>query len=295
MAAREFRPRIPDPGSRLPAADLHLHTTASDGLSSPADLVSAAWRAGLSTIAVTDHDTTAALPDVERLATETGLAFVPGIEITAVWEGSDVHLLAYFVDARSARLSEFLRDQQADRRRRARLIAIRLANEGVALDVEGLIARSESKVVSRPLIAEALVEAGHVPDVASAFDRYLAEGRSAYVARWGATPAEVVALVSAIGGFVSMAHPGVTGRDDLISGLAADGLGALEVHHPDHTPAETARYCVLAKEAGLTVSGGSDYHGEGTHHGDTLGSVGLTDDEFAAFCARANRPMPQPS
>ncbi|MEW5984519.1 MAG: PHP domain-containing protein [Acidobacteriota bacterium] len=272
--------------------DLHLHTTASDGLDSPAELTSRARLAGITTIGLADHDTVDAIPEMERLASEAGLAFVPGLEVTAVWEGSDVHLLAYFVDARSARLGEFLEDQRTDRLRRARLMAAKLTALGVPVDVDRLIARCRGRVVSRPLLAQAMVEAGHVPDVAAAFDLYLGDGRAAYVPRVGASPGEVVSLVNADGGFVSMAHPGVTSRDGMIAVLAEAGLGALEAYHPDHTRSDRARYLSLARDLNLAVSGGSDYHGAGSHHADGLGVVGLTSAEFAAFCARAGRAVP---
>lgn len=275
--------------------DLHLHTTASDGLASPAELVSRARRAGITAMGIADHDTLAAVPALAGLTREAGLGFVPGLEITAVWEGADVHVLAYFVDPQSQRLSEFLKDQRADRLRRARLIGANLCALGVPVDVEGLIAGCGARVVSRPLLARAMVDAGHVPDVPAAFDRYLGEGREAYVARIGATPFEVVALVCAEGGITSLAHPGVSGFDDLIPDLAAAGLGALEARHPDHAPADTERYLTMAGRLGLAISGGSDYHGERSHHADGLGSVGLSPHEFAAFCERAGRAVPAAS
>lgn len=279
----------PARGSRVPAADLHLHTTASDGLDTPADLVRRARRAGITTISVTDHDTLSAIPDVQALAPAAGLGFVAGVEITAVWEGTDVHLLAYFVDPRSPRLSQFLSDQQADRLRRARLMAGRLSALGVPIEIDRLIERCGTGVVSRPVLARALVEAGHVPSVDSAFDRYLAEGQPAYVPRCGAAPAEVVQLARADGAFVSIAHPGVTGQDHLIPGLVESGLGAVEAYHPDHSQEDTARYLAMADEHGLAVSGGSDDHGEQTRDRDGFGRVGLSDEEFARFCARAGR------
>ena len=286
--------RIPDPGSRIPFSDLHLHTTASDGLETPEELVRSARDAGLLVIGVTDHDTLDAIPEAGRLAAQAGLGFVPGLEITAVWQGADVHLLAHFVDARAPRLAEFLRDQQSDRLNRARRMGAKLAALGVPVDVERVIGQCQGGVISRPLLARAMVEAGHVPDVGAAFDAYLGEGQAAFVPRTGATPAAVVSLVGADGGFVSLAHPGVTRRDDLLPALAAGGLGAIEVYHPDHTPADISRYLALAETLGVGVSGGSDYHGAGSHHAGGLGRIGLTAAEFDDFCSRAGRSVPLP-
>jgi hypothetical protein len=270
--------------------DLHLHTTASDGVHAPADLVARVRRAGITVMGVADHDTMAAVPDLERLTREAGLGFVPGIEITAVHREKDVHMLAYFVDWRSPRLAAFLEEQRQDRERRARLMGGKLAALGVPIDIEQLITDAKWKAIARPVVARALVAAGHVPDVQSAFDRYLADGQPAYVQRIGASPAEVVALITAEGGVVSMAHPAVTRRDDLIPGLAEAGLAALEVLHTDHTDEDRARYRSVAAGLGLAVTGGSDFHGDGTHHPD-LGLVSLPAADFAAFCKRAGRTV----
>jgi hypothetical protein len=180
--------------------DLHLHTTASDGTDTPAELVRACREAGITTMAVTDHDTTAAIRAVAREAERAGIAFVPGIEITAAWRGSDVHVLGYFFDPESPALKTFLEAQLDDRIRRARAVGERLASLGVPIDMEAIIARSQGRPVLRPHFAQAMVEAGHVDHPWDAFDRYIGEGRPGYVARQGATPAEVAAIIRKAGG-----------------------------------------------------------------------------------------------
>jgi hypothetical protein len=167
----------------------------------------------------------------------------------------------------------------------------KLAALGMPIDIEPLVANAQGKAVARPALARVLVEAGYVTSVRDAFDRYLADDRPAWVKRCGATPAEVVALVNAEGGVVSMAHPGVSGRDDLIPDLARSGLAALEVIHPDHTADDIDRYRALIREHGLAATGGSDFHGLGTHHAG-LGTVCLSGADFADFCRRAGRPIP---
>ena len=269
--------------------DLHLHTTASDGTDAPAELVRACRDTGITTMAVTDHDTTAAIPDVAREAERAGLVFVPGIEITAVWRGSDVHVLGYFFDPESPALKSLLGAQLEDRIRRARAVGNRLDSLGASIDVESLIARSGGRPVLRPHIATALVEAGHVEQEWEAFDRYIGENKPAYVPRQGSTPAEVVAIIREAGGVSSMAHPGVTRQDELIPELAAAGLDALEAYHTDHSAEDTARYLALAHRLGLAVTGGSDFHGYRSEHSNGFGAVCLPDPEFAAFSARARR------
>jgi predicted metal-dependent phosphoesterase TrpH len=269
--------------------DLHLHTTASDGTDTPPELVRACRDAGLTVVSVTDHDTTAALPAVTWEARRAGLEFVPGIEITAAWRDRDVHVLGYFIDHEHPVLREFLEAQIGDRIRRARAVGERLSAHGVPIDMDALIARMEGRPVLRPHIAQALVDAGHVLKQEEAFDLYIGEGQPAYVARRGATPTEVVAIVREAGGISSMAHPGVTKLDALIPQLAAAGLDALEIYHSDHSPDDTARYLALARELGLAVTGGSDYHGARSEHSNGFGTVCLPGPDFAALRRIASR------
>jgi len=269
--------------------DLHLHTTASDGTDTPAELVRACRETGITTMAVTDHDTTAAIAAAAREAGRAKVAFVPGIEITAAWQGSDVHVLGYFIDPESRALASFLAAQLEDRIRRARAVAGRLDSLGVSVDMEALIGRMNGRPVLRPHIATALVEAGHAAHERDAFDRFIGEGRPAYVARRGATPAEVIAIVREAGGISSMAHPGVTEQDGLIPGLAAVGLDALEVYHTNHQADDTARYLALARRLGLAATGGSDFHGFRSAHSNGLGNVELPALDFETLCRRAGR------
>ena len=263
--------------------DLHLHTTASDGTDTPAELVRACRGAGITTMAVTDHDTTAALPDAAREAERAGIGFVPGIEITAARQGRDVHVLGYFIDPGSPALKAFLAAQLEDRIRRARAVGRRLAALGVGIDMEALIERNSGRPVLRPHFARALVDAGYVAEEEEAFDRYIGEGKPAYVARRGATPAEVVAIIREAGGISSMAHPGVTDQDALIPEFAAAGLDALEAYHTDHAADDTARYLALARHLGLAVTGGSDFHGVRSGHSSGFGGVHLPASDYAAF------------
>jgi hypothetical protein len=266
--------------------DLHLHTTASDGTDTPAALVGVCRDAGITTMAVTDHDTVAALAGSEAEAGRAGIRFVPGIEITAAWHGRDVHVLGYFLDPASPALRQFLDAQVADRIRRAREVGVRLAALGAPIDVEALIAQQNGQPLLRPHIAAALVEAGHVENGVEAFERYVGEGKPAYVPRRGATPAEVVDVIRNAGGISSMAHPGITGTDDIIPALAAAGLDALEAYHTDHSADDTARYLALARRSGLAVTGGSDFHGHRSAHSNGLGSVQLPAADFEVLRRR---------
>ena len=278
--------------------DLHLHTTASDGRLSPAQLVARVAAAGIATMSVTDHDTVAALAEVGVEAAARGIRLVPGIEVTSVADGRDVHMLGYFFNQASLPLLTFLEGQRAQRVSRVREIGERLERLGMPIDVEALVSTAALRPgtsVGRPQIARALVSAGHVSSVQEAFDRWLATGLPAFVPRTGPSPAAVVDVIHAAGGVASFAHPGVTRRDDLIRPLADHGLDAIEVYHSDHLGEDVQQYRGLAQRLGVLVSGGSDFHGEDPQapveksraRRSTLGAVMLPPDDFAALERRA--------
>ena len=263
--------------------DLHLHTTASDGRLTPAELVQRVAAAGITTMSVTDHDTVAGLSAVRRAASERGIELVDGIEITSVHEGRDVHMLGYFFDPSDPPLAEFLVAQRANRVDRVREIGARLATLGVPVPVDRLIARAAQRPgasVGRPAIARALWKAGHVSSTQEAFDRFLASGQPAFVPRRGSAPAHVIEVIHRAGGLASMAHPGVTRQPMLMASLVDHGLDAIEVYHSDHPAEVRQELAAFAREHGLLVTGGSDFHGEDGRD-RPLGGVTLPAEEFA--------------
>jgi predicted metal-dependent phosphoesterase TrpH len=276
--------------------DLHLHTTASDGRLTPAQLVSRAAAVGVTTMSVTDHDTMASIAEVTALAAPLGIRVVPGIEVTSVDNGRDVHVLAYFVDSDSTALAAFLEKQRALRVSRVREIEARLTALGVPVDLASVWQSARDRPgssVGRPQIAAALVAAGHVSSLQEAFDKWLATGMPAFVPRTGPSPADVVRFVHEVGGIASLAHPAVTKRDDLIGPLADQGLDAIEVYHSDHTPEDEREYLNQSLRFNLAVSGGSDFHGEdpaasGRSRRSTIGVVSLPAEAFAGLEARAH-------
>ncbi len=272
--------------------DLHLHTTASDGRCSPAELVEKVRAAGVTTFAVTDHDTVAAIPEVRALIAGQPLALVPGLEVTAVWQARDVHVLGYWIDTTHAPLLAFLAEQRQRRVVRVQAIGAALAAAGAPVDLEPLLAHVAARAgaaVGRPGVAQALVAAGHASSVQDAFDRLLGEGCPAYVPRSGEPPEAVCAIIHAAGGIASLAHPGVTRRDDCLDAWARGGLDALEAYHSDHSDAERAFYLERAAQLGLAVSGGSDFHGDDpmSHRSRrrTIGAVALPADRWDALVA----------
>ena len=263
--------------------DLHTHTTASDGRCSPEELVARAAQAGLTVLSVTDHDTVGGVVPTGTACARAGIEFVPGIEITAIADDVDVHVLGYFIDPASSSLESFLAEQRQWRLQRVRRIVERLALHGIRLDADAIIApavANPSIAIGRPWIARALVSGGHVADTSEAFDRYLATGRAAFVPRQGAPPEEVFAEIHAAGGIASLAHPVLVEHDEWIPGFSAAGLDALEAYHSDHDDADTARYLALADRLGLKISGGSDFHGDESHGAGGPGSVALPRERF---------------
>jgi predicted metal-dependent phosphoesterase TrpH len=269
--------------------DLHLHTTASDGCCSPEDLVERAAAAGLTVMSVTDHDTMAAVPAVAAAASRLGITCIPGIELTSVWEERDVHVLGYFVCPDALGLKELIADMRRARVGRARLMLALLARAGARIDLTARLEAAEDggPTIARPEIARALVAAGHVSTVAEAFEHFLGEGRPAFVPHRGPSPTDAVVRIREAGGVASLAHPGPANRDELIPPLVDAGLGALEAYHSNHDDATAERYVRMARELGLAVTGGSDFHGDGMHRGRRLGGVQLPAEAFAGFVERA--------
>jgi predicted metal-dependent phosphoesterase TrpH len=248
--------------------DLHLHTTASDGRLSPTELVARAASCGVRILAVTDHDTTGGIAEAVAEADRHGVEVIPGIEVTAVERGRDIHMLGYFFDARDERLVRFLAAQRATRVTRIERMAARLDELGLPVDVQPILedARTHhTRSVGRPTLAMAMVDAGHVATLREAFDRWLGQDRPAFVERAGPSPEDVIAVLHAAGGIVSLAHPGRTKIDARIAPLAAAGLDAIEAYHSDHDAPTVEGYVALARQLDLLVSGGSDFHGHPGH------------------------------
>ncbi|MCC6444807.1 MAG: PHP domain-containing protein [Armatimonadetes bacterium] len=241
--------------------DLHLHTTASDGSWTPTELVRAAKEAGLTAIAVTDHDTTAGVPEAMEAGESFGVEIVAGIEMTTLVGSREMHLLAYCVDIRSPALQEALRKIRDDRMIRNSLIVEKLQSLGVSVTLDEVITLAGGGTVGRPHIAQAIVRAGRAYDINSAFGKFLIPGTPAYVERVRLEPEEAIRAVRASGGVPVMAHPGKFGKDEMISRFAEMGLMGLEVYHTDHSDLASSRYLSLASKLGLIITGGSDSHG----------------------------------
>lgn len=241
--------------------DLHSHSTASDGAATPAALVAAARQAGLAAIALTDHDTVAGVRPAIAAADGIGLRVVPGVELSAVDASGETHLLGLHLadlDSLDARLAE-LRDM---RRTRAERIVQRLNALGVRVTIEDVLEQAAGGAIGRPHVARALIANGWAGDMRTAFDRYLAAGRPAFVPKDRLSLADAIGMVHRAGGVAVLAHPGAAATPERLQALAALGLDGVEVRHPSHDDAQIARILALTERFGLVPSGGSDWHGQ---------------------------------
>lgn len=240
--------------------DLHAHSTASDGSRSPTAVVSAAKAAGLAAIALTDHDTMDGVAEALAAADEIGLRVVPGVELSAIEEDREVHLLGLHIQRQSA-IEDSLRAFREHRHERAMQIVAKLNELGVSVSFDDVLARAGDAAIGRPHLARVLIEGGWARDSRDAFDRYLGAGRPAYVPKHRLSVGDAIALVHAGGGLAVLAHPGTEGRRDVIARFVALGLDGLEVRHPGHSAEDIKRLGALTEFFRLVPSGGSDWHG----------------------------------
>ena len=267
--------------------DLHSHSRHSDGEFSPAEVAARASDAGLSVWALCDHDTVAGLPEGAEAAGRLGVRFVPGVELSAFLDRKEIHLLGHFVDPVHPTLRSF-EDFLADhRRRRMDLIIERLASLHVRIRAEDIEKWSGGKTIGRPHVARAILETGVVATIKEAFDRFLGEGKPAYVGRYRLEVLDAIALVRGAGGTTTIAHPAVSNLDRYdLDRLRAAGVDGLEVHHADHDPGTRERLLRIAEALDMVPTAGSDYHGATISPDRHLGDVSMPHEDLARLEAR---------
>ncbi|MCI0541355.1 MAG: PHP domain-containing protein [Verrucomicrobiales bacterium] len=255
-------------------ADLHLHTSFSDGTYTPEELVVHAHPHDLGTLALTDHDTIEGCARMALACQRSGLEFIPGTELTTELHGQELHLLAYFIDTRNPRLLRELAHFQTVRQNRIREIVAQLNRIDIPLQAEAVLALAQCSSPGRPHVGRALVQGGFCATVDEAFERFLKRNRPAWVPKSKMFAGAAIELIHQAGGLAAIAHPGLNHNDSLIGELKGVGLDALECFHSRHTPSQTAHYLALAPQLGLLITGGSDCHG--MNKGEPLiGSVKL--------------------
>jgi len=253
--------------------DLHIHTTASDGQQSPQEVVQRALDQGLTAVAITDHDSVAAIDPAIRAARGSGLEIIPGVELSIDHHGADVHLLGYLVDYQAPAFLREIQRFQLARYWRGEKIVNKLNQLGVDLQMETVMAIAGEAPVGRPHVADALVREEYVGSYREAFARYLGYHAPAYVPKLGLSAQEAIELLHSVHGVAVLAHPGILDRDDLIPFLVDLGLDGLEAFHFKQDGEVGRRYVRLARRYGLLVTGGSDCHGGRFGRGTRVGKV----------------------
>jgi 3',5'-nucleoside bisphosphate phosphatase len=277
-------------------ADLHVHSSASDGTDPPAEVMRRAAQAGLDVVALTDHDTVAGHAEARAAAgTLMPVTLLPGMELSCKLSGprgsqQSLHMLAYLFDPDQPELAAELARIRDDRVIRARAMVDRLAGLGVAITWEQVAEIAGTAVVGRPHIARAMAASGAIASPREAFTRdWIADGGRAYVGRYALDPVRAIGLVRAARGVTVLAHPRA-GRDTYVSdeqiaGLAAVGLAGVEVDHPDQSDTERGRLLALVHDLALVATGGSDDHGSLTGH--RLGAETTAADAYESLVSRA--------
>jgi len=242
-------------------ADLHLHTYFSDGTFSPEELVGHGQRLGFAALALTDHDSVEGCARMAAACEAAGIDFIPGTELTAEHDDTEIHLLGYFVDIHNEKLLSDIARFQAVRQNRIHEMVARLNGLNVPLPVESVFALANCKSPGRPHVARALVKAGLVANLDEAFERFLKKNRPAWVPKAKMSALEAVELIHQAGGLAVMAHPGLNRTDDVIPVLVEAGLDGMECFHTKHSTITSERYLEMADKYHLLITGGSDCHG----------------------------------
>lgn len=257
--------------------DLHTHTQASDGMNESTENVRLAYEKGLFAVAITDHDTVAGVQEAMEAGVKYGIKVIPGVEISTMAGGVDIHILGYFVDTNNPEFLSRLANLRNTRNERNEKIIVNLQKLGIHITMEEVISGLERELkpdesIGRPHIADTLVRKGFATDMRDAFDRYLAQGAPAYAPQPRISPQEACQWIREAGGTAVLAHPGLYGDDELVKAILEEAeLSGIEVFHSDHDQEDELRYLKLAEEFKLIVTAGSDYHGERqgvVFHGD---------------------------
>lgn len=264
-------------------ADLHIHTRASDGELAPAAVVRAAAEARLDIIAITDHDTIDGLAEAVEAARGGPVRVIPGVEVSAQQEGDEVHILGYHVHPHAEPLRAHQHSALGRRQERARQMVRVLQGQGITIDYEDVVRAAggeDARAIGRPHVARALLAGGHVRSIGEAFDRYLADGGLAFVPTELPPVGDAIAMIRASGGVAVWAHPGQDVVEAYAPIFAGLGLAGMEVFRPNTLPADGKKMRGIARDLGLFVTGGSDWHGP---HRSRLGDFFVPADDVRAL------------
>ena len=257
-------------------ADLHNHTTASDGLLTPMQLIGFAAQKGLKAAAITDHDTTEGIEEAIKAGQLYQVEIIPGIELNTQIDSVEIHILGYFIDWHSMDLQSILHEMREIRRNRAKIMVERLSDlYGFDITYDEVLKEAKEGAVARPHIGRVLMSKGIVKDIGEAFDKYIGTDCPAYVDRYHMTPKEGIELIEKAGGVPVLAHPGLLPSSDIADMVIECGIKGIEAFHNKHTEEQTKYYSLKAYQSDLIITGGSDCHGELYDGLPTIGDVSV--------------------
>jgi len=269
------------------SADLHIHTNASDGFLTPAELILKLKDSGIKTFAVTDHDAVSAIDELKRRAEFYQLNIVTGVELSAEYKNKDLHFLGYFINHHSKRFLDYLYLFKRRRYQRAQEMLDRLNKISIQISIDEVVEKTGNGPIGRPHIADCMVEKEFVTSRDEAFQKYLNDEGEVYVAKYRIGADEVIDLVHSIGGAVFIAHPGISCDTRTIKELCEMGLDGIETLHPKHPESKVKKLNSLAEELGILKCGGSDFHGD-PNSVIKLGDYTIDEDsvkEIEQYCA----------
>lgn len=243
-------------------ADLHIHTTMSDGFLTPDELLVRLRDTDIGCVSVTDHDSVAAIDALNRRASMFKIRIIPGVELSAEFNGRDLHFLGYFINHHSKRFLDYLYLFRRRRFQRAQEMIDLLEKMGIDISIDKVAESAKNGPIGRPHLADVLIQGGWAKTRDEAFEKYLGNDGPVYVEKYRITAVEVINLIHSIGGASFVAHPAIQCDDKTIKELAKEGLDGIEVTHPEHTLEDTQHFTSLAKKLRLLTSGGSDFHGD---------------------------------
>lgn len=271
-------------GGRGLKIDMHIHSTASDGILKPSEIIDWAVKLGLKGVAITDHDTVDGLDEADRSAKAyKDFLFIPGIEFSTQFMDHEVHILGYWIDYGDPGIIKLTEKIKDDRAQRGRRIIEKLVELGYHITFEEVLSSSKGGAIGRPHIGRLLVEKGYRRTIQDTFETLLGKGKPAYIERFKLSPEEAIATIINAKGVPVLAHPGLLNKEIDIMEIISKGIRGIEVYHSKHERKDWQRFLAIAKEHGLFVTGGSDYHDTFLNTRPTIGSVGISFDEIYEF------------
>jgi len=271
-------------------ADLHIHTSFSDGKLSPVEIIDLAKEKGLNIIGITDHDNIEGSQAMLEHNGKYGIEVISGIELSADYHGKEIHLLGYFLDFKNPALLEHLKLIKNLRIRRMDKMIGKLKELGVSINSTALFEKySSSFSIGRPHLANEILAQGYVKDYNSAFNRYLGDNKPAYVKKDNLNFEIMIELIKVSGGLSFVAHPGSYFRESALVGLKKAGINGIEVHHPSHNDNHNKKYLKFVKEHNLLAVGGSDFHGYNDYDFYNIGRFYIDDEQINLLKDKVNR------